>query len=47
MQFTGQQFDQVLTELYDYSEKEQVPITAHCVSDGIEAYPGGLRQQHS
>jgi len=40
IQFTGQQFDQVLTELYDYCEKEQVPITAHCVSDGIEAYPG-------
>jgi predicted TIM-barrel fold metal-dependent hydrolase len=38
--FSGEQFDQVLTELYEFCVKEQVPITAHCVSDGIEAYPG-------
>jgi len=38
--FTGEQFDQVLSELYDYCEREEVPITAHCVSNGIEAYPG-------
>ena len=38
--FTGEQFDQVLTELYEFCVQEQVPITAHCVSNGVEAYPG-------
>ncbi len=38
--FTGEQFDQVLLELYEFCEREEVPITAHCVSNGIEAYPG-------
>jgi predicted TIM-barrel fold metal-dependent hydrolase len=38
--FTGEEFDQVLCELYDFCEREEVPITAHCVSNGIEAYPG-------
>jgi predicted TIM-barrel fold metal-dependent hydrolase len=38
--FTGEQFDEVLTELYEFCEREEVPITAHCVSNGIEAYPG-------
>jgi len=38
--FTGEQFDEVLSELYDFCEREEVPITAHCVSNGIEAYPG-------
>jgi predicted TIM-barrel fold metal-dependent hydrolase len=38
--FTGEQFDQVLSELYTFCVQEQVPITAHCVSDGVEAYPG-------
>ena len=38
--FTGQQFDEVLSELYDFCVQEQVPITAHCVSNGIEAYWG-------
>jgi predicted TIM-barrel fold metal-dependent hydrolase len=38
--FTGKQFDQVLAELYEFCEREEVPITAHCVSNGIEAYPG-------
>jgi predicted TIM-barrel fold metal-dependent hydrolase len=38
--FTGDQFDQVLSELYEFCEREEVPITAHCVSGGIEAYPG-------
>jgi predicted TIM-barrel fold metal-dependent hydrolase len=38
--FTGEEFDQVLAELYTFCLQEQVPITAHCVYDGIEAYPG-------
>jgi predicted TIM-barrel fold metal-dependent hydrolase len=38
--FTGEQFDEVLSELYDFCVHDQVPITAHCVSDGVEAYPG-------
>jgi predicted TIM-barrel fold metal-dependent hydrolase len=37
--FTGEQFDEVLSELYRFCEREQVPITAHCVYNGIEAYP--------
>jgi predicted TIM-barrel fold metal-dependent hydrolase len=37
--FTGEQFDDVLAELYRFCEREQVPITAHCVYNGIEAYP--------
>jgi hypothetical protein len=36
--FTGQQIDEVLSELYAFCVQEQVPITAHCVSNGIEAY---------
>jgi predicted TIM-barrel fold metal-dependent hydrolase len=38
--FTGEQFDQVLSELYEFCVQEQVPIIAHCVSNGVEAYPG-------
>jgi predicted TIM-barrel fold metal-dependent hydrolase len=38
--FTGEEFDQVLAELYTFCLHEQVPITAHCVYNGIEAYPG-------
>jgi predicted TIM-barrel fold metal-dependent hydrolase len=38
--FTGEEFDQVLAELYAFCLQEQVPITAHCVYDGIEAYTG-------
>jgi len=37
--FTGGQFDAVLSDLYRFCEREQVPITAHCTHDGIEAYP--------
>jgi predicted TIM-barrel fold metal-dependent hydrolase len=37
--FTGEQFDEVLADLYRFCQREQVPITAHCVHDGIEAYP--------
>jgi predicted TIM-barrel fold metal-dependent hydrolase len=38
--FTGEQFDEVLSELYEFCVRDQVPITAHCVSDGVEAYLG-------
>jgi predicted TIM-barrel fold metal-dependent hydrolase len=38
-QFTGEQFDEVLSELYGFCQREQVPITTHCTHDGIEAYP--------
>jgi hypothetical protein len=38
--FTGAQLDQVLSELYTFCVQEQVPITAHCLANGIEAYPG-------
>ena len=38
--FEGDAYDQVLRELYDYCEKDGVPITAHCMLNGIEAYPG-------
>jgi predicted TIM-barrel fold metal-dependent hydrolase len=38
--FTGEQFDEVLSDLYRFCQREQVPITAHCVHNGIEAYPG-------
>jgi len=37
--FTGNEIDSVLAELYQYCEENGVPITAHCVMDGIEAYP--------
>ncbi|MBN1524740.1 MAG: amidohydrolase family protein [Spirochaetales bacterium] len=38
MEFTGKEIDGALDELFRYCEKEQVPITAHCVSGGIEAF---------
>jgi len=37
---TGQEYDEVLCELYDYCVENEIPITAHCVMDGIESYPG-------
>ncbi|MBN2102409.1 amidohydrolase family protein [bacterium] len=37
--FDGRLYDQVLCELYAYCEKNGVPITAHCMMNGIEAYP--------
>lgn len=37
---TGDDYDEVLCELYDYCVENEVPITAHCVMDGIESYPG-------
>ncbi len=38
--FDGEEYDEVLCDLYDYCVEHEVPITAHCVMDGIEAYPG-------
>ncbi len=38
--FDGEEYDEVLCELYDYCADREVPITAHCVMNGIEAYPG-------
>jgi predicted TIM-barrel fold metal-dependent hydrolase len=38
--FDGEEYDEVLCDLYDYCVGNEVPITAHCVMDGIEAYPG-------
>jgi predicted TIM-barrel fold metal-dependent hydrolase len=38
--FSGEEFDQVLIELYEFCMDEQVPMTAHCVSNGIEGYSG-------
>jgi predicted TIM-barrel fold metal-dependent hydrolase len=37
--FDGEEYDEVLCELYDFCVDNDVPITAHCVMDGIEAYP--------
>lgn len=38
--FRGEDFDRVLLDFYEFCMKEQVPITAHCLSDGIESFPG-------
>lgn len=38
--FTGAEIDAALDELYAFCVASQVPIVAHCGSDGIEAYPG-------
>jgi predicted TIM-barrel fold metal-dependent hydrolase len=37
---TGAGIDAVLDELYAFCAANQVPIAAHCGSDGIESYPG-------
>ncbi|NQT23916.1 amidohydrolase family protein [candidate division KSB1 bacterium] len=37
--FDGNRMDDVLNKLYAWCEKEEVPITAHCMMHGIEAYP--------
>jgi predicted TIM-barrel fold metal-dependent hydrolase len=37
--FSGEAFDEIMLELYAFCQQEQVPITAHCVSNGMEAYP--------
>ena len=36
---SGERYDRMLTELYDYCAANGVPITAHCQTGGIEAYP--------
>ncbi len=38
--FTGEELDEALSDLYDFCVEEQVPITAHCTSNGVEAYFG-------
>jgi len=37
--FSGQEYDDVLAELYDYCVKNKVPITTHCGLYGSESYP--------
>jgi predicted TIM-barrel fold metal-dependent hydrolase len=37
--FKGEEYDKVLSELYDYCVKNEVPITTHCGMYGIESYP--------
>jgi predicted TIM-barrel fold metal-dependent hydrolase len=37
---TGEEIDAKLDELYQFCLEEQVPITVHCGSDGIESFPG-------
>jgi predicted TIM-barrel fold metal-dependent hydrolase len=37
--FDGEEYDEVLCDLYDFCIDNEVPITAHCVMNGIEAYP--------
>jgi len=36
--FKGDEYDQVLSELYDYCIANEVPITTHCGMYGIESY---------
>jgi len=36
--FDGEEYDQVLLELYDYCVENEVPITTHCGMYGIESY---------
>jgi hypothetical protein len=37
--FDGPSYDQVMRKLYAFCEENGVPITAHCMMNGIEAYP--------
>lgn len=37
--FKGEEYDEVLSELYDYCVENEVPITTHCGMYGIESYP--------
>jgi predicted TIM-barrel fold metal-dependent hydrolase len=37
--FPDVDYDRVLWELYEYCAEEQIPITTHCQTGGIEAYP--------
>jgi predicted TIM-barrel fold metal-dependent hydrolase len=36
--FSGEEYDGVLSELYDYCIENEVPIITHCGMDGIESY---------
>ena len=36
--FKGEEYDKVLSELYDYCIENEVPITTHCGMYGIESY---------
>jgi len=36
--FRGEEYDKVLSELYDYCVENGVPITTHCRMDGSESY---------
>ena len=36
--FKGEDYDRVLAKLYKYCVDNDVPITAHCVMEGIESY---------
>lgn len=36
--FPGEEYDEVLAELYDYCVKNEVPVTTHCGMYGSEAY---------
>ena len=36
--FEGREYDEVLSELYDYCVENEVPITTHCGMYGIESY---------
>ena len=37
--FKGEEYDEVLAELYEYCVKHDVPITTHCGMYGVESYP--------
>lgn len=37
--FPGEAYDTEMRRLYGYCEENGVPITAHCLMNGIEAYP--------
>jgi predicted TIM-barrel fold metal-dependent hydrolase len=36
--FKGEEYDEVLSELYDYCIENEVPLTTHCGMYGIESY---------
>jgi len=38
--FKGEEYDEVLAELYDYCISEDIPVTSHCGMEGSESYPG-------
>ncbi|MHC4780637.1 MAG: amidohydrolase family protein [Planctomycetota bacterium] len=36
--FSGEEYDEVLEELYRFCVDREVPVTAHCFMDGMESY---------